>query len=184
MAYKMKSTLRSLTLVASLLALTACDTLRDQLGAPESPDEFAVIRRAPLERPPEYKDVASLPVPMRGKARPQELAPVKKAEQVLIGKTEEVKSVPVQQNSQGVDELLASAGANQADPTIRNTIEAEHYKLQQEELATIDRLIGKVINKQPPSSIVDAKAEFERIKKNREEGKAVTDGKTPTIKTE
>lgn len=182
----MNPTFRNLLLLSSLCALTACDSLRAQLGTPQSPDEFAVIRRAPLERPPEYKDASSLPVPVRGKARPQEMAPVKQAEKALIRTSQQTQPTAVQAsyNQEGVDELLSKAGAHNVDPTIRNTIEAEHYKLQQEELATIDRLIGKVINKQPPSKIVDAKAEFERLKKNQAEGKPVTEGETPTISTE
>lgn len=178
----MKFTLSSkLALVASLVLLSGCDTVREQFAQQSGPDEFSVVRRAPLERPPEnYNNISQLPVPVLGKARPQELSPVKEAEKVLVG--EAVQASATEAPSASVNELLAKAGANQADPTIRNTIESEHLKLQKEELATVDRLIGKLTNKSPSATIVDAKAEYERLKKNNAEGKSVLHGETPTMK--
>lgn len=165
-----------------LVLTTACDTVREQFAAPNAPDEFAVMRRAPLERPPEVFNTANeLPVPSRGKARPQELAPVKAAEQALIGEEVSVSKVDYKTNA-GLTELLNKSGAGQADPSIRHTIEKEHMELLVKEQPTIDRIIGKVTNKAPGASIVDSKAEFERLKANREAGKSVTEGETPTIK--
>jgi hypothetical protein len=175
------TTSSKLALFSALILVTGCDTLREQVAPPRAPDEFSVMRRAPLERPPEnYADVAQLPPPVAGMARPQEVAPVKEAEKALLG--EVTDHAQMQDNGAAIEELLNKSGADVADPTIRYTIEAEHQSLQKKELATIDRLIGKVTNKSPASSVVDAKAEFERLKKNRAEGKPVTEGKTPTVK--
>jgi hypothetical protein len=79
--------MRGFTLITALFLVTGCDALRDQLGAPEAPDEFSVIRRAPLERPTAvFANANELPVPVVGMARPQEIAPIKTAEQALMGK--------------------------------------------------------------------------------------------------
>ena len=170
-----------LALCSVLLVVSACDTLREQIAPPSAPDEFSVMRRAPLERPPEnYTDVSKLPAPVVGMARPQELAPIKEAEKVLMGDVTEADDS--NGSNVAINNLLSKAGADEADPTIRYTIEAEHQALQKKELATIDRLIGKVTNKSPSATVVDAPAEFERLKKNRAEGKPVTEGKTPTVK--
>jgi len=178
----MKFTLFSkLALFSALFLVTGCDTLREQIAPPSAPDEFSVMRRAPLERPPEnYADVSQLPAPVIGMARPQELAPIREAEKALMG--EVIPTTEIQGSDAAINALLRRAGADEADPTIRYTIEAEHQALQKKELATIDRLIGKVTNKSPKATVVDAKAEFERLKKNRAEGKPVTEGKTPTVK--
>lgn len=175
-----------ITLCSALTMLSACDTMRDQFAPPRAPDEFSVMRRAPLERPEAvYTDANQLPTPVIGKARPQEVAPIVEAEQALIGKANAAAAAPMATpaaSTAGLDELLAKTGANNADPTIRNSIEAEHYRLSKEQQSTVDKLLGKVTNKQPGAKIVDAKGEFERLKKNREEGKAVTEGETPTLK--
>jgi|TARA_R110002126_G_scaffold3263_1_gene18448 hypothetical protein len=177
------TTSSKLALLSALLIVTGCDTLREQIAPPRAPDEFSVMRRAPLERPPEsYEDVAQLPLPVIGMARPQELAPIKEAEKALMG--EVVEQVPGQDSGAAINELLSKAGADNADPTIRYTIEAEHQSLQKKEQATFGRLIGKMTNKSPAANVVDAKAEFERLQKNRAEGKLVTDGETPTVKYE
>jgi hypothetical protein len=185
--------MRGFTLITALFLVTGCDALRDQLGAPEAPDEFSVIRRAPLERPTAvFANANELPVPVVGMARPQEIAPIKTAEQALMGKptAEQAAEKKAQeankprQQSASVTELLEKSGADQADPTIRNTIEAEHYRLLEKEQATLDRILGKVSKKEPSAKIVDAQGEFERLKNNRAEGKAVTDGETPTFDTE
>jgi hypothetical protein len=185
--------MRGFTLITALFFVTGCDTLREQLGAPEAPDEFSVIRRAPLERPTEvFENANELPVPVIGMARPQEIAPVKTAEQALLGKpTEEQTAVLNAQEANGqsvesasVAALLEKSGANQADPTIRDTIEAEHYRLLEKEQPTFNRLLGKVSKKEPSAKIVDAQGEFERLKKNSADGKAVTDGDTPTFDTQ
>jgi hypothetical protein len=185
--------MRGFTLITALFFVTGCDALREQLGAPEAPDEFSVIRRAPLERPTAvFENANELPVPVIGMARPQEVSPIKTAEQALMGKPDPVKAAlqtaqeanKPRQQSASVVELLEKSGANQADPTIRNTIEAEHYRLLEKEQATLDRILGKVSKKEPNAKIVDAQGEFERLKKNRAEGKAVTDGVTPTFDTE
>ena len=171
-----------ITLCSTLTLLAACDTMREQFAPPKAPDEFSVMRRAPLERPEAvYTNADQLPAPVAGKARPQELAPIVEAEQALMG-TAAPQAASVQTQAASIDELLQKTGANAADPTIRNTIEAEHYRLSKEQQPTIDKLRGKVTNRQPAAKIVDAKGEFERLKKNREEGKAVTDGETPTLK--
>ena len=56
-------------LLMAVLALSACDSAKKQLGIErQAPDEFAVVKRAPLAMPPDY----TLRPPTPGAQRPQE----------------------------------------------------------------------------------------------------------------
>ena len=61
--------------VLAALAATACTS------GPRTPDEFRVVRKAPLTVPPEY----NLRPPTPGSARPQELAPDQQARVAVFG---------------------------------------------------------------------------------------------------
>ena len=65
--------LRSLLVLAvTAVALSACGSVREDLGLGRSPpDEFAVIDRPPLSMPPDF----SLRPPTPGAPRPQETDP-------------------------------------------------------------------------------------------------------------
>ena len=61
--------LRSGLLIAALAMMTACTSVKQDLGmVKEPPDEFRVSPRAPLSMPPQY----SLRPPQPGQTRPQE----------------------------------------------------------------------------------------------------------------
>lgn len=164
-------------LCAFFLALSGCSgNVKKQLGlAKEAPDEFRVVKRAPLEMPPDL----SLPPPAPGAARPQEAAPVQQAEKAVFGESQER---PETAESTGEAALLQKAGATHIDPSIRKTVDVETAEMSDRNKPVVKKLldIGKD-DAEPSASVVDPKAEYERIRKNREESKPITEGETPTI---
>jgi hypothetical protein len=167
-----------LILSASLISLTACAGAKEKLGLVRSaPDEFTVVKRAPLEMPLE---MASLPVPRPGVARPQELSPSQMAQQALFGTSTQAMS----EQSSGEAAFLSDIGANEADPQIRAIVTQEFKEEPNQETPVVKRLlrIGSKKKEEPVARVVDAEAEAQRIRQNMESGYAVNEGETPTLK--
>ncbi len=163
------------TLSTGLIALSGCSGVRNSLGLDkDSPDEFAVITRAPLEMPPSL----SLPAPQPGEPRPQEASVAAKAQEAVFG----IEKQHSTGNSGAESSLLRKAGADQADPNIRATVNKETAAMSERNKPVIEKILKLGGEKQDSSAtIVDAKKEQERIKANSAEGKAITDGETPVI---
>lgn len=160
----------------SLLTLTGCSAAKEELGLTRhSPDEFAIVKRAPLEVP---TGKYTLPEPRPGMHRPQEQTAQEQARETVLGTTSQKTG-----KASGVENtLLAKTGAQNADPAIRMKVNNESNALQNQNKPVIDKLLelgGK--ESEIKASVVDAPAEVERLKKNREEGKSALDGQTPTI---
>ncbi len=164
-------------LVATALGTAACEKTKEQFDiSKKAPDEFAVTKRAPLEMPPDY----ALRPPRPGAQRPQEQSADSQAKAALMG--EAAASAPAEGLTPGESILLQKTGAAQVNPNIRTKVDKETKELGEEEMPGIDRLkkmVGKDVD--PPAVVVDPKAETERLKKNRAQGKPVTAGKTPSI---
>jgi hypothetical protein len=177
-------TMRGLLLIlpcAAALALGACEGTKEALGLESSPpDEFAVVKRAPLELPPDYY----LRPPSPGAQRPQELKTDEQARQTVFGDESVVRQEPQERSlSSGESILLQKSNAVNVDPDIRAKVDAETAEIAKEEQPTIDKLRGVVGKKvDAPASVVDPVKETERLKQNALEGKPVTEGATPTIK--
>jgi hypothetical protein len=163
---------------AGLFTLTACEKTREQFDfSKKAPDEFAVTTRAPLEMP---ADLASLPPPRPGAPRPQEQSTDRQAKQALLGApgAEPAGDGSV---SEGEAVLLERTQALQADPSIRNTIDAETQELVKENTSTFDRIMGRFGRKTDvPAEVVDPVKETERLRANQQSGAPVTQGATPT----
>lgn len=161
--------------VITVVALGGCSKAKEQLGMTrQTPDEFAVVKRAPLELPPDY----TLRPPRPGADRPQEKHTSRQAEATVFGR--EVKpqrKIP----DAGEDIILSKAGASQADPEIRELVDQETKALKREDVPVAEKLLGWGDEEQPPATVVDAKAEAKRLKKNQQEGKPITDGNTPYV---
>jgi hypothetical protein len=173
----MKYKIRLLVCFLALSLSTACEGTKDQLGLTRTaPDEFAVMKRAPLEIPPDY----SLRPPRPGAARPQEMDPEKKAEKALFGENKASGSTAPEN---GETALLQQAGTDIAQPDIRSWIDRETSIITPKEKPVAERLIGWTTGSSDhdSASVVDAKGEAERIRKNIEEGRPVTEGETPSI---
>lgn len=106
--------------LASLLAaaslLSGCGISKAVGGGKNPPDEFAIATKAPLVVPPDY----ALKPPRPGEARPQELSPSARAQQVLLGDTTAAPPTV------GEQLLLRKANALNADSNIRSVLNAEN----------------------------------------------------------
>lgn len=173
----MKKIILLMTLGLTVSTLSACSKTREQFDfSKKAPDEFAVITRAPLEMPA----TLDLPPPRPGIARPQESSPESQAQETLFGETQKQK--PVTKITSGENILLQKTGATQADPNIRNVIDAETAEVIKDNTSTFDKIMGKAGKKiDAPATIVDPIKESERIIQNKNAGKPITEGETPTI---
>ncbi len=165
--------------LAVLPVLAGCSDVRDTIGlTKDAPDEFSVVRRAPLEIPPGLT-AAALPPPRPGMPRPQETAPSEDAREALTGSKSEVYAAEA---SASEDVLLQKTNADQTDPSIRRTLDKESEELKDVNKPVIQKLTGLAKGESENSAtIVDAQKEYERLKKNKEEGKPATEGETPYI---
>ena len=100
----MKTFLLTLMMTGAAFALSACEGTKKQFDfSKKAPDEFAVVKRAPLEMPPTY----DLRAPQPGAARPQEISTDQLAKQSVLGEAT-VKQIA---NENGVSQSEAVASA-------------------------------------------------------------------------
>lgn len=146
-----------ITAIATTSLLMGCSNTKKQLGlGRKTPDEFAVLKRAPLEIPP---DLRALPVPRKGAPRPQEDTTEETAQKTLFG-----ENTPIQpQTSNAIERsVLSKANATKTDPSIRTLIDEEADKYATENQAVIDKLLKR--KKVVPGSTLDAREELDRLK--------------------
>lgn len=174
------SGIRAVTVgIICALFLSGCENARDAIGiSKQSPDEFAVVTRAPLTLPPDY----GLRPPKPGAPRPQEVEVKDSARGLLVPAQRRaggsIETRPAA--STGETALLAKAGANDADPGIRRLIDRESSILATEDESFVDSLIFWQ-KKAPPGEIVDAEKESQRLRENAALGNSPTTGRTPRI---
>lgn len=168
--------------LAAALTLAACSNAKETLGlTKQAPDEFAVVKRAPLSMPPDY----SLRPPRPGQPRPQELEPSMEARQAIFGLSGSSAGAHPQYYSEGESILLRDAGVGEAEanPAIRQVVDTEVREETDANQPVVDKLLNYtgMGSGGVAASVVDPVAEAERLKKNKAEGKPVTEGKTPTL---
>ena len=172
-------------LAAATLLVSGCEKTRSVVGLDkQAPDEFAVVTRAPLSLPPDF----GLRPPQPGAERPQEGSVRNQAREVLIGgvgsssRSEGVKAAAASGKlSRGEAALLASAGALNADPSIRSVVNRETSALVEAD----DSLLDKVLfwqEHQPQGTIVDADKELRRLREASAIGEPPNKGEVPVIK--
>jgi hypothetical protein len=177
---------RTITTIGALLGvlavLGACEGVKKQLGyTKQAPDEFRVVSRAPLTLPPDY----ALRPPEPGATRPQEGTATDQARRAVF-RVDEPKGPTLEEQaavaglSRGEVSLLKLAGAEQADPKIRTTVDRETLQINEENQDLLETL---VFWREPqlPGEVVDAEAEARRLRENAALGKSVSTGETPTI---
>lgn len=164
--------------LGSTLLLGACETVKKQAGVTKStPDEFRVVKRAPLTLPPDYV----LRPPRPGAPRPQELSINDQAAKAVFG------SAPTTPQSQtvvtdGESALLNKAGSTVIDNDIRRRVDVESAELSGRNKPVAQKLLGIGGAKDEVSaSVVNAKEEAARLKNNAQAGKPVTEGETPSV---
>lgn len=168
----MRNLSRLVLLFAGATMLSACDGAKEQLGLTRSsPDEFAVVKRAPLEMPPEF----TLRPPEPGAPRPQEQATADQARAAILGDVS-----AGQGQTKGEMALLQSADAR-FNPDIRQIVNEEATRTERKNEPVVKKLLNIGGDSLPPATIVDPQAEAERLKRNAAEGKPVTEGETPVI---
>jgi hypothetical protein len=150
-----------------------------------TPDEFAVVSRAPLTLPPNY----GLRPPDPSGQSSQDLRPRESAQEALFGRDaarraqEEKARLGAEGASQGEIALLERTGALEASPEIRQIVEEESALLAQEQDSFVDDLVFWR-EAEEPGDIVDAAEEQRRLQENAALGRDVTAGDTPLIRRE
>ena len=167
-----------LGMLALAATLPACERVSDSLGlGKKAPDEFAVMRSAPLTLPPDF----SLRPPRPGAPRPNQGTPREEAESALLN---EVGASPAGDGavpaSAGETALIGRAGAADVDPTIRQVVDREFSDYASENQNFVDELLFWRPDR-PPGEVIDAEAEARRLRENAALGKPATEGETPTI---
>jgi hypothetical protein len=173
-----------LALALPLLSACAGGSVQNALGmGKRSPDEFAVVSRAPLVVPPDF----DLRPPRPGEARPLAGTTGDQARATLLGETPAAAARPAlatesldPASSAGQQALLGKAGGGTVDPEIRRRIAQENQSLATVEQAMFTKLLKW---RQPAAlgAVVDAPAEAERLLANRASGQPITTGDTPTV---
>jgi Protein of unknown function (DUF3035) len=117
-------TLAALWLAVATLAGCGDTTVQEQLGlGKRAPDEFQVVRRAPLVLPPDY----NLRPPAPGEPPPRQQDTSAQAEAILTGR--QPTQVPTEtRQSQGELALLGQSPV-EARPGIRQVLVAENQEL-------------------------------------------------------
>ena len=174
--------LRNGLLVAVLAATAACTSVKEDLGmVKEPPDEFRVTPRAPLSMPPQY----SLRPPQPGQTRPQEGTTQQQARRTVFRIDDQAPAFssgpPADATrSPGERAFLAAAGTQRLDPNIRDTVDQETDRLNEQQKSLMDHIIFWR-DPLPSGVVVDAPGESERLRQNASLGRLSTDGQTPVI---
>ncbi|MEM7443401.1 MAG: DUF3035 domain-containing protein [Pseudomonadota bacterium] len=183
-------------LLVAMTALTgACssDGFNETFGfGRNTPDEFAVVPRAPLTVPPGI----ALPQPTAGIQTFGIGSASERGETVVFGdrevvafsdgEVEEIDEVTVIQEqvvsiSPGESALLSQAGAGNVQPGIRVVVEEETRDL----VVADDRFIDSIIfwQTQPePGTVIDPEAEARRLAANQALGQPLNEGEVPIIR--
>src|SRR5580693_1811074 len=116
--------LRLAALGLGLAALQGCQTFRDEAGlTKQSPDEFAVTTKAPLIVPPDF----NLHPPSPGAAPLNQTDPTSSAEVAMFSTNDPTTVAASMSGSYTAGErmLLANAGVQNTDPTIRAQLQSD-----------------------------------------------------------
>ncbi|MEL7041821.1 MAG: DUF3035 domain-containing protein [Pseudomonadota bacterium] len=124
--------MKTITLFAStslaLALITGCASFR----ANNSPDEFRVVKKAPLVLPPDY----SLRPPGAGEGIPFEVDPARAGAASAFG-TDIGQSASASERA-----LVAAAGANAVSPVIRQQVDWEEARVIRKSQSVSDQVIG------------------------------------------
>ena len=149
----------TLGLVAmTALSLAAC-------ASTGGPDEFRVVRKAPLTVPPEY----NLRPPTLGQARPQELSPEAQARVAVFG-------VDVGQTASDGEKLFVkSAGGDAIDRNVRSLVDFDDSQTLRKNRSITDMILN-FGGGEPREPVIDPAAETERLRAEAEAVKDITGG--------
>ena len=157
----MAAGLGALALVASL---SACESINETFGfGKKPPDEFSVVRSAPLSVPPDY----TLRPPQPGAPNANEASLRDQAESVLLQEAG-VNPAESAAATSGETALIERAGAADVDPNIRQTLDRAVAVDAPEDEGLFDWLLFWQ-DDEPPGDVIDADVEAERLRENAEQ---------------
>ena len=152
-------------LAAMAASLAGCDSLSEAAGLTKSsPDEFAVVTKAPLIIPPDY----NLKPPQAGAAPTNQISPSATARGTLFG-TKPVTSAHGQLSA-GEQDLLTKAGASNTNDMIRQRIAADNRAMQAADDSFTNELLFGMASDHSGGAPLDADAEKERLDKTQKSG--------------
>lgn len=149
---------------ASLAALGGCSSL---MGT-GTPDEFRVVRKAPLTIPPDY----NLHPPKPGESRPQELEPDAQARVALFGQDFGKNA------SEGEKLLVKQAGGDTVDRTVRSEVDYDSAQILRKSNSFADEILN--FGRKPSAAVVDPATEAARLKTEEADNADLT-GDQPVI---
>jgi len=160
--------------VIAAVALTGCEGARKALTQTKAaPDEFSVYTRAPLTLPRDYglRPPSEIEAEARKGDDPQSVA----KRVMLSGRGPQV--APIQAATPGTTALLARAGAQHAEPDIRQIVNRETSVFAEEDQNFMEALMFEP----DPGRVVEPAQERQRIQENQALGNPVNEGETPVI---
>lgn len=191
--FKLRRCPRSVVLLfGAALVLSSCgDSTKRALGLSRtSPDEFAVLKRAPLSQPPDFQ----LRPPRPGAERPGVASPREQARETVFRGEEQQRTAPAPRNvgpavaaapqgevnrlSAGESAFLARAGADSVDPNIRTQVDREYAVLREADTNFVQRLLDY---EREIDDVLDAPAEARRLRENQALGRDASEGDIPLI---
>ena len=147
--------------LALVAFLSACESINETFGfSKKPPDEFSVVRSAPLTLPPDY----TLRPPKPGAPDANQASLRDQAENVLL---EEAGASPAESTaaSSGETALIERAGAADVDPNIRQIVDQDATRQAPKEESFLDSLMFWR-DDDPPGDVIDAEAEAERLRED------------------
>jgi hypothetical protein len=169
--------LPSLAAMLAMLGMAGCDGVGKSLGfGKQSPDEFAVVRNAPLTLPPNY----TLRPPRPGAARPQEEPIRQQAENAVFNSDGEAGDASSRLESEGEYALLSQADALETNPNIKREINEEFTIYAQGGEGFFESLLFWQ-GEEPLGEAIDAGEEAQRLSENAALGLPPNTGDTPVI---
>lgn len=139
-------------------------------SGPRTPDEFRVVRKAPLTVPPDY----NLRPPAPGSSRPQELEPDAQARIAVFG------SDIGKDASEGEKLLVRAAGGDAVDRSIRAAIDFDAAQTLRKSRSFSDTILSFGRPKTEP--VIDQAAEAERLRAEKVAIEDLTGGKGVIVK--
>ncbi len=161
--------LGGLLLLGAVAAVGGCSgTVQENLGlGKRSPDEFQVVRRAPLILPPDY----SLRPPAPGEPGPASQDTAAQAEEILTGQPR----IPTESNQSQGELALLSRSEVQAEPGIRGILDQEDpelISLDESRFLFILDFQRRAMAEQP--NVIDPVAEQRRLQAAAADGGVIT----------
>jgi hypothetical protein len=155
-------TILVIALLAGATALSGCESIQEAAGrGKQSPDEFAVVTKAPLTIPPDF----NLKPPAPGAAPANQIEPTQAAQNALFSADPATVAASLPPSmSEGERYMLAAAGVQNADPAIRQALASDTRGVR----ASDDSFASSVLfwngpTPDPGNKAVDADGEARRI---------------------